>query len=80
LQQGLLGKVRFNVIGPKLQTLLRWPMGIVHLPYGRIIMETLLEAASLWAVSARDRTLLVTFRTILGQTWKNGIKLSVCSC
>jgi len=43
-------------------------------------METLPEAASLWAVSAGDPTLLVAFRTILGQTWKNGIKLSVYSC
>ena len=38
-------------------------------------MESLLEAASLWAVSAGDRTLIVTFRTVLGLTRKKWYKI-----
>jgi len=76
LQQGLLGKVRFNVIGPKLQTLLRWPMGIVYLLYGRINYGIVARGGKpLGRVSAGDRTLIVTFRTVLGPTRKKWYKI-----
>jgi len=38
-------------------------------------METLLGAASLWAVSAGDRTLIVTLWIVLGLTRKKWYKI-----